>query len=117
MAKAGYVENYRTVYDSLGVPQGGIVSPILSNIYLDKFDKYMDMLRLEYETPRGKRTTTVSPEYQRITRNLRKLETEYESDSSPQLLKKIREIRLLRSKMPSRIGIGVRINYVRYADD
>ena len=39
--KAGYVENWKYNRTYSGTPQGGIVSPILANIYLDQFDKYM----------------------------------------------------------------------------
>ena len=39
--KAGYIENWKFNRTYSGTPQGGIVSPILANIYLDQFDKYM----------------------------------------------------------------------------
>ena len=42
MLKAGYLEDWDH-HDTLsGVPQGGVVSPILSNIYLDKLDTFVE---------------------------------------------------------------------------
>ena len=38
---AGYVEDWVFHRTYSGTPQGGIVSPILANIYLDKLDKYI----------------------------------------------------------------------------
>lgn len=38
---AGHVENWVFHNTYSGTPQGGIVSPILANIYLDKLDKYV----------------------------------------------------------------------------
>ena len=42
MLKAGYLEDWQ-YHDTLsGVPQGGVVSPILSNIYLHKLDEFVE---------------------------------------------------------------------------
>ena len=38
---AGYIEDWKFNNTYSGTPQGGIISPILANIYLDKFDKYI----------------------------------------------------------------------------
>jgi group II intron reverse transcriptase/maturase len=42
LLKAGYLEDWRYHTSLSGSPQGGIVSPILANIYLDRFDKFVE---------------------------------------------------------------------------
>ena len=42
LLKAGYLEEWKYHRTLSGSPQGGVVSPILSNIYLDKFDMYVE---------------------------------------------------------------------------
>ena len=42
MLKAGYLEDWEYHETLSGCPQGGVVSPILSNIYLDKLDKFVE---------------------------------------------------------------------------
>lgn len=53
LLKAGYLEQWKYEPTFSGVPQGGIVSPILSNIYLDKLDKYVEQTLIP-EYTRGK---------------------------------------------------------------
>lgn len=49
--KAGYMEDWKFVHSILGVPHfvGGIISPILSNLYLTPFDEFMDEIKNKHE--------------------------------------------------------------------
>jgi group II intron reverse transcriptase/maturase len=70
MLKAGYLEDWE-YHDTLsGCPQGGTVSPILSNIYLDKLDKFVEQELIPQDT-RGARRRP-NPEYARIAGRLRR---------------------------------------------
>lgn len=42
MLEAGYVEEWRYQRSYSGVPQGGVISPILSNIVLNELDQYIE---------------------------------------------------------------------------
>ena len=46
--KAGIMENGLVTSTTVGVPQGGPLSPVLSNIYLDKFDKELESRGLRF---------------------------------------------------------------------
>jgi len=68
MLKAGYLEDWEYRETLSGCPQGGVVSPILSNIYLHKFDEFVEQELIPKYT-QGKRRGT-NPEY-RNTANRR----------------------------------------------
>ena len=63
MLKAGYLEDWKYHETLSGAPQGGVVSPILSNIYLHKLDVYVETVLIPQYT-RGKRRKR-NPEYGR----------------------------------------------------
>ncbi|GJF32684.1 hypothetical protein KNE206_53840 [Kitasatospora sp. NE20-6] len=42
MLRAGYLEDWTWHATHSGAPQGGVVSPILSNIYLDRLDAFVE---------------------------------------------------------------------------
>lgn len=42
-------ESKNLIKGKIGTPQGSILSPILANIVLDKFDKYMESLKTKFD--------------------------------------------------------------------
>lgn len=55
LLKAGYCEQWTYHPTHSGTPQGGSVSPILANIYMDKLDEYVEKTLIPEHT-RGKKT-------------------------------------------------------------
>lgn len=111
--KAGYLDIDRDLKNSLaGTPQGGIISPILSNIYLHELDEYVEQLRAEHE--RGKQRK-LNPEYRTLQR--KRLRLAQQGKTGTKEYKALtREMRKLPSMDQHDDGF-VRLKYVRYADD
>jgi group II intron reverse transcriptase/maturase len=111
MLKAGYLEDWE-YHDTLsGAPQGGTVSPILSNIYLDKLDKFVERELIPQYT-RGARRRP-NPEYGRIAGRLRRARRRGDRAEARDLMKQLRS---LPRDDPMDPGYR-RLKYLRYADD
>ena len=118
---AGYMEKWTYNNTYSGTPQGGIISPILANIYLDKFDKYIKEYAENFNKGKGRRLTC---EYQR-NRNQRnalrwKLEEETDENRKAELKSKIARLRKQMLDIPATKDMDntfKRLKYVRYADD
>src|SRR4051794_23298653 len=59
LLRAGYLEDWRYHATLSGCPQGGVVSPVLSNVYLDRLDRYIEQTLLPAHN-RGGTTHPVS---------------------------------------------------------
>src|SRR4249920_2352600 len=68
MLRAGYLEDWEYHETLSGCPQGGVVSPVLSNIYLHKLDEYVERELIPQYT-RGERRR-INPEYNRVSARL-----------------------------------------------
>lgn len=117
LVRAGYVEKGISFDSPAGVPQGGIVSPILSNIYLHELDKYMEKYIEQTNRSAYRNISKVNPKIVKYSNQLSKLGAEYHNSKDPNILKEIKAVRTERNSIPSRIRTGIRIQYTRYADD
>jgi group II intron reverse transcriptase/maturase len=111
MLRAGYLEDWQYHETLSGCPQGGVVSPILSNIYLDKLDQFVEQVLIP-EYTRGTRRKR-NPEYERLETLRRSARRRGDRAEARALLQKMRAIP---SGDPLDPGYR-RLRYCRYADD
>lgn len=119
--KAGYVEDWTFHNTYSGMPQGGIVSPILANIYLDKLDKYVKeyIRHFDMGTKRrpGKESNNLANERKRTVRKLKKVKDGTEKAALVARLKAIEQERAAFPSGDEMDGSYRRLKYIRYADD
>ncbi|MEV5950627.1 reverse transcriptase domain-containing protein [Streptomyces sp. NPDC051993] len=111
MLTAGYLEDWVWNATLSGAPQGGVVSPIISNIYLHKLDQFVETVLIP-EYTRGKLRAR-NPEYRKTERAVVKARR---NGDRAELRSAYRRLHSLPSQDPDDPDYR-RLRYVRYADD
>ena len=108
---AGYCEDWKYHPSLSGTPQGGVVSPILANIYLDQLDRYVtNTLIPEYTRGRDRRR---SREYGRYHQRLIRAR---HRNQVAEAIEARREMQKYPHGDPNDPDYQ-RLRYIRYADD
>jgi len=111
MLKAGYLEEWTYNATLSGTPQGGVLSPTLSNIYLDRLDQFVEKILLPAHNYGDRRETY--PPYMALLNAARRSADKEDHEQA-------RSLRQQAQQMPSRDPQDPdfrRLWYVRYADD
>ncbi|HFI0239762.1 TPA: reverse transcriptase domain-containing protein [Streptococcus suis] len=111
MLEAGYLDDWKFHKTISGTPQGGVISPLLANIYLHQFDKWVGEELIPQYT-RGKKQKANSA-YNRLSRRIKCYQDKGDYKKAHQLI-------VERRNLPSVDTYDTsyrRLRYVRYADD
>jgi group II intron reverse transcriptase/maturase len=111
LLQSGYLEEWKFHQTRSGAPQGGVVSPILANIYLDKLDQYVEKMLIPAYTRGEQRAENRA--YKRLRDNVAYRKRTGQKEEYKQLRKQMLQ---LPSCDPHDPGYR-RLFYVRYADD
>ncbi|NDW11248.1 reverse transcriptase/maturase family protein [Dysgonomonas sp. 520] len=118
---AGYVEDWEFHKTYSGTPQGGIVSPILANIYLDRLDKYVKEYIRNFDKGGKRKPSKERSEFEnerkRVVRKLKSVKDETEKMALLARLKAIEQERTAFSSGDEMDENYRRLKYIRYADD
>jgi len=116
--KAGYIEDWKYNPSHSGTPQGGILSPLLANIYLNELDKKVATIKEKFDKPRSAIATNAYLEKQReIKRLSSKLQREKDKSQRSKLIEDLKKCKQELVKIPSSPQDNKKLVYVRYADD
>ena len=115
--KAGYLENWQYHKTYSGTPQGGIISPLLANIYLHELDKFVMKLKSEFDTPG---VGQITPEYRELHNEIKRLShrlTKITGEERKMVLAEYKSKRQKLMTIPCTAQTDKKLKYVRYADD
>jgi hypothetical protein len=112
--KAGYVEDWRYHQTYSGVPQGGCISPLLSNIYLHELDQAIEQKIQTFNKGKARKKTQ---EYTRISQQAAYAKKRARQTGAWKRYKALRT-QMLRTPSVDHFDAHYRrLTYVRYADD
>ncbi|MEV4362735.1 reverse transcriptase domain-containing protein [Nonomuraea sp. NPDC049625] len=111
MLQAGYLEDWIWNTTLSGAPQGGVVSPILSNIYLHRLDEFVETVLIPEYTRGGRRKR--NPEYVKVQNAIAQARKQRDHAALRRLRKRQRQLPSADPQDPD----YRRLRYARYADD
>jgi group II intron reverse transcriptase/maturase len=112
LLEAGYLEEWDYRPTLSGTPQGGVASPILANIYLDRLDQFVASILIPKFTKGGKKRRP-NPEYVRLMSRAQRLVSKGEIAEAKELRRAAKHLPSIDPNDPA----YRRLWYVRYADD
>ncbi len=116
LLQAGYLEEWTFKATYSGTPQGGVVSPILANVYLDQLDRIVENVLLPAHNRGVARRP--NPEYHHVASRKNSLRRRRESCRGR--VEEVKALRLRMQALPSKDPHDPdyrRLRYLRYADD
>ena len=115
--KAGYMEDWQYHKTYSGTPQGGIISPLLANIYLHELDKFVVKLKAEFDK---NSKDNITPEYRALHNELKRISYHIKNANGAEREKLLAEYHIKRKQLvtiPCTAQTDKSIKYIRYADD
>ena len=117
--KSGYMENWKYNKTYSGCPQGSIIGPILSNIYLNEMDKKFHEIKTKFDIPRPLEDA-LTPQYRELDNKRKKISywiNQTEGEERTKLIAKLKSTVKEMRKVQAKPRTNKKISFIRYADD